>query len=72
MVEKNPVLQNLQIAFEIARDGEKVKARTKTFSKIKKEATNENLYEFATEIANLQTCPVIGVYINEKSKLLEG
>ncbi len=61
----------LQLAFEDGMNGDKPKIVTKTFSKIKAEATPENLHDFATSMADLQSRPVHRIYVDEKNRLIE-
>jgi len=61
----------LKLELEEGMKGDKAIIKSKVFSKVKAGAENEDLYQVATSLANLQTLPVYKVKRLEEIQLKE-
>lgn len=61
----------LKLELEAGMKGDKPIIKSKVFSKVKAGAENEDLYQVATSLANLQTLPVYKVKRLEEIQLKE-
>ncbi len=62
----------LKLELEAGMKGDKPIIKSKVFSKVKGGVENEDLYQVATSLANLQTLPVSKVKRLEEIHLKEG
>lgn len=61
----------LSLGFDMGLDlAGKPITRYRSFSNIKAIITDQDIYDVATEIVGLQSKPVIGVYVNDKTELV--
>lgn len=70
MYNENKVKSQLQLVFQVGNgeDGE-VLIRRKTYSRVKTEATANQLFAVAQAIANLQSFPLISIVRNDTSEI---
>ena len=65
-----PEDSKLKIQLDGGLDGDKQIIKSKTYSRIKAAATNEDAYSVATSLSNLQTLPLIKVIRIDEAVIL--
>ena len=71
IVERVPKYPTLQMAYDLGTDldGKKI-TRTRSFSNINIDVIDQDLYDVALAIVDLQTKPITHITIIEKSELM--
>lgn len=70
-VIENKDSSKLKLELDGGMDGDKQITKTKTYSRLKVDADNENVYEVGNSLSNLQTMPLLRIKKVEEMELVE-
>jgi len=72
-VEAIPFNSSMQIVYDIGEDEEgKMITRRRTFTNVKVDAADEDLFEIAVAFQGLQEHAIAGIYVLDKTSLEQG